>query len=507
MVLKNLKYTKKGLAHFYWHETEQGCLITNNLESPSYAILDKDGSIVSTATPLNEIPPDQSCTSQAALQQRLEQLTSETINVNDPANIGFRPNFKQNLVVFQVSFSNESMTYDFSDDIFGNKFGSAKHYFSAVSNNNYTLQPVKENFGTTNDGFIDIQLSMEHPGCGGSCSQNTIRTLYQQIIKKASNYMDFSTYDKNGDSHLTPSELSIMFIWAGYEAATPLQTQEQRDKSVWAHKWEVSPISINNVTVSKYAVFGEKQMQSGGIGKATVGVMVHELGHLMLDLPDLYPKNTTTQKTIGVWGVMGSGSWNNGGKTPANMTAWSRIRSGFIKPNSPTQTSRITTEFLKEPVQLFIDPYLKELGEYFLIENRTKQDYDHFIPGEGTLITHFRPTFPAFSDEPRALIVVNADNEGTQGGDQGDGGDVFPGTTNRTVVSKNTKPSINPSSGLNTELSILNISNNSTSSVANVTLPPSKLGIFPMYLSLNLSNGAIPKSTLSMAPNRIPRLA
>ncbi|MCV5901673.1 immune inhibitor A, partial [Escherichia coli] len=82
--------------------------------------------------------------------------------------------------------------------------------------------------------------------------------------------------------------------------------------------------------ITDYCVFADYQVDH----QATLGVIVHELGHLMLGLPDLYARNSDA--SIGSWGVMGAGSWakkpgdSYSGDTPVNMSAWSKHAAGFV---------------------------------------------------------------------------------------------------------------------------------------------------------------------------------
>lgn len=53
----------------------------------------------------------------------------------------------------------------------------------------------------------------------------------------------------------------------------------------------------------------------------------------MLGLPDLY--NTIYHSEgVGVWCVMGGGSWNNGGLTPSQFCLWSKMNLGWLKPTN-----------------------------------------------------------------------------------------------------------------------------------------------------------------------------
>src|SRR5262249_31321845 len=53
------------------------------------------------------------------------------------------------------------------------------------------------------------------------------------------------------------------------------------------------------------------------------GVLAHEFGHL-LGLPELYAPGAVTHEGIGVWGLMGQGTWLGHGDQPPHLDAWSK---------------------------------------------------------------------------------------------------------------------------------------------------------------------------------------
>ena len=79
----------------------------------------------------------------------------------------------------------------------------------------------------------------------------------------------------------------MVVIVAGYEAAIT-----KSKPSVWGHAWYLpSPARVDGVWVGYprgevwgYAQFGERH----GRNQATIGLMAHEIGHLIFGLPDLY---------------------------------------------------------------------------------------------------------------------------------------------------------------------------------------------------------------------------
>jgi len=62
---------------------------------------------------------------------------------------------------------------------------------------------------------------------------------------------------------------------------------------------------------------------------SSFGVLCHEFGHL-LGLPELYAPGGRPQEGIGVWGLMGQGTWLGRGDHPPHLEAWSKLRLGWV---------------------------------------------------------------------------------------------------------------------------------------------------------------------------------
>jgi hypothetical protein len=192
-----------------------------------------------------------------------------------------------------------------------------------------------------------------------------------------------------------------------------------------------------------------------------IGTFSHELGHGMADLPDLYDTgDPQTSEGIGYWGLMGAGNWNSQ-TSPAHLTAWSKDEVGWIFIDTVTTASgtgsRTLSPIVTSHTALRID--LDGTNEYFLLENRHKLGSDANLKGEGLVIWHIDPDR---IDARRSSNTVNAilphgvkleqadgrDDLGNlvgSGGNRGDDGDPWPGSTWKTDFS----PASSPNSDLN----------------------------------------------------------
>ncbi|WP_434341533.1 M6 family metalloprotease domain-containing protein [Motilimonas cestriensis] len=379
---------------------------------------------------------------------------------------------EQPLLVVQVSFTDQVMVHDFTQRIFASNGQSTVDYFLKNSFNRYKVVPAQESEGDINDGVINVSVNQRHPNCNDDalCSQS-LNSVFQEAYTQLDPYINLAQYDSNSDGQIAPDELSVMFIFAGNDMSGSTITP-----AIWPHKSQHDNATLDNVTINQYCLFGDFQNDH----QSTLGVIVHELGHLMLGLPDLY--SYYGQGSIGEWGLMAGGSWAQKpgdlypGDTPVNMTTWSQQAAGFLTPRVLNSTGAQEINTLDGGAIVYLDPYLKTAGPRLYIENRRKQGYDQALPAEGVLITSvdIRQPFNDFS--PMQVQVLQADNRNQLSSRNGrsDAGDIYPGATNNTFVSDFSAPSLIGVTGLSTDVILDGIS--STADVARFNLNKQSTG-------------------------------
>jgi immune inhibitor A len=206
---------------------------------------------------------------------------------------------------------------------------------------------------------------------------------------------------------------------------------------------------------SNYAVLPDAPW---GIGNAVVvaeeevppfanfGVLCHEMGHL-LGLPELYATGGVPQEGIGVWGLMGQGTWIGKGDAPPFPEAWSRLRLGWADVETITAgRARVTLPAAEtSPRIVRIAPAGGPPGEYWLLENRRRIGADARLPGEGVLVWHVDERAGGFrtaqNDLRRPLLrLVQADGREDlerghrDGGNRGDADDPWQGPSRGRVL-------------------------------------------------------------------------
>lgn len=387
-----------------------------------------------------------------------------------------------------------------------NKFfggsGSVQNYYETVSYGNYSVAPAPETDvnlgGLINDGIISVTLPYAHPNTGGTVDDRN-RTIVRDALMAANPYVDFAQFDTDGDGMISATELHLVVIVAGAERS---YSSSPCASSVWAHRWGLGgsfpPPLLDGKSVGRsYTQFGEwhcaGSLSSGH--EATIGVIVHELGH-DIGLPDLYDTDDSSQG-IGDWSVMASGSWNGtffAGDSPAHFDPWCKYFEGWINPtlvgatlvNQPIAQSATAADFY----QLLSGA--PDGGEYFLVENRQRVNYDAGLPGSGLLIWHIDASRPGNTAEcypggPSCVVthykvgLVQADNQFNLEKNQnlGDGGDPWPGAANNVSFNGSSAPDSNLYGGVPSGISVTAISGSAAVMTAtlsgNETAPPDTL--------------------------------
>lgn len=190
---------------------------------------------------------------------------------------------------------------------------SITNYYATMSNDKFSWTPATEETsaygegGNTNaydapgDGVIHVTLDRNHGNWKGaefmSPEAKDQHDAYVDALNEASQYIDFATYDANGNGVLEPTEVCLLFIVAGYESSGG-----EIDPSTWACRWQLSsmdkdsfapativnPITHSEIVVDDYITMGEILTNDVVTAQPMpTSTVAHELGHY-LGLPDLY---------------------------------------------------------------------------------------------------------------------------------------------------------------------------------------------------------------------------
>jgi immune inhibitor A len=318
------------------------------------------------------------------------------------------------------------------------------------------------------DGVVTEWIRAPHPysyytngssGTGNSYPNNTPGLLADILgIYLKSNTL--AGFDANNDGYVD----GLFLIHAGAGAETD-SDPAKRQNMIWSHKWTL-PKSISNSGIKAWAYFTAPE-------DGKLGVFSHEFGHF-IGLPDLYD-TTYRSQGVGAWCLMGGGSWGGGGDTPTRLSAWCLEELGWIKPTTVKGKLAVQLKSLegdpKQCYRLNISGGAK--SEYFLVENRQKAGRDIALPGSGLALWHIDRKQSGNTNALAYMVgLVQADGKRDLefNRNNGDAGDVFPGSGNVSKVdSSGGQPSTASNTGMPTKVKITKITKG-TGGVINATL-------------------------------------
>lgn len=291
----------------------------------------------------------------------------------------------QKILVLLVSFTGKTIQY--SDSVWNNQFfgtsgQTVNNFYKENSGGSFSFSPASETYGTANDGIVRVSLNYAHPNPGGSTDDRN-RNIVKAALTAADPYINFSSYDTNGNGYIDYNELHIVTITAGYEASCG-----STSPSVWGHRWSlgwgsVSSPQLDGKFVAQYPYGGYTQQGEihsiYGDHLATIGILCHELGH-DLGLFDEYNTSNSSDPAVGASSLMCNGSWGMRasdfpGGCPAHLDPWSKIFLGFSSPISASDGT-YTVKSATTGQYNILKVSTTDPDQYFLVENRNLSGYD-----------------------------------------------------------------------------------------------------------------------------------
>ncbi|MCX6640627.1 MAG: M6 family metalloprotease domain-containing protein [bacterium] len=294
---------------------------------------------------------------------------------------------------------------------------------------------------------------------------NNSQKLTEDAVAAADPFVDFSQYDDDQDGYVD----GLFIVHAGVGAE-----QSGSHNDIWSHAWVThAPIYVDGVTVHNYSTEPEN---------GNIGVFSHELGHALFGLPDLYDYDYDSNGT-GNWSLMSGGSWGGGGTRPVHLDAYSKTLCGLA--TGTNVTANLTHVAFPQVETNNVVYRLWSDGaygpQYFLVENRQRVGFDLSLPASGLLIYHIEEEdgsnnhqwYPGYTSNGHYLVAVEqADGlwqleHNTNGGD---GGDPWPGTTNKHEFDVSSTPDTKNYAFQPTMVAIGNISNSADTMYADLSV-------------------------------------
>lgn len=254
-------------------------------------------------------------------------------------------------------------------------------------------------------------------------------------VLKSQNF-DFSGLTTDADGNA----LATNIFFAGPDSGVWAQ-------GLWPHQWSLAdPVEVGT-TAEPIAIYNY-QITNIEDDAPVIGTFIHENGHLILNYPDLY-SYVNQGEGVGRHCLMGSGNYQNEGKTPAPLNAYFKDIVGWadVTDLSPFEYS---TRFM--PSTGNVACRLRKPGsttEYFIVENRGNGDrWAQYAQDKGILIWHIDETIEGnsnrdFEDPHYGVALEQADgrNDLEDGANRGDTTDAYDASTQgfNGVTSPNSK--------------------------------------------------------------------
>lgn len=315
--------------------------------------------------------------------------------------------------------------------------GSVKEYFADVTGKKIKIAGEVA-------GPYQLPRTLAQYAGGGSGIDNPLpnsRTMARDAALLADPHVAFAQYDNDGDGFVD----AYVIVHAGRGAE---ETGNPND--IWSHKWVLSGGAL---AVDGSQVFGYLTVPED----AKLGVCAHELGHLLFGFPDLYDIDGDAEG-VGNWCLMGGGSWNGGGHTPAHPSAWCKSKQNWAVVNNVTTNARRTIRNVQTSRKVW---RLWNNGansqEYFLAEYRPQTGYDKHLPGPGLLVWHIDDSIDDNSNQAHpkvALLQADGLKHLESATNRGDTGDPFPGSAGKLDLTAASTPNTLSYGGLDSHVSV-----------------------------------------------------
>ncbi|MBI1890613.1 MAG: M6 family metalloprotease domain-containing protein [Burkholderiales bacterium] len=327
----------------------------------------------------------------------IQPKSAATANMTLSATVSGTTQQEVPLLVVLVDYTDDkiqSADSTWQQKVFGASAGTVNDYYREVSGGRFKYTPVSETQGTANDGVVHVQMNYANPipyNQQDPQTQIIIRNTLMDILSKADAYVNFAQFDKNADGQVDSKELSVLFILGGKELAyrdAKYPDYPADSRGTWGQRGMFYPENrpvYDNVRIPEYAIVGERH----GDHDATIGVMTHEIAHLTFDLPDLYDpwsNFTTWDLMAGAWGQKADDTW--GGMTPPHLSAFCKIKAGFIAPAEVELMYAPNNMSLYAPLNASynaIKILTNNTSDFMIAEQRRLEGYDRGVTMDSSL--------------------------------------------------------------------------------------------------------------------------
>lgn len=264
-----------------------------------------------------------------------------------------------------------------AERFFGTGFASVASYLDAVSFHRFGITPAAENEGAENDGVVSLDLSTDYD------SSPDGPAAMRERLTDAAAYVDFASFDRNGDDTLTNDELLLYFMRPSRRTVTYPGVPGMFLEACGVSGGFGGSLELGGVTLTAPSMW-----ISMSVNGTNIFTLVHELAHQALSTPDLYHYGvgsfTLTQKTCRYAGAP---------EVFAAPGAYERLHLGWARPVVVDHDGYYEIRDAHATGDAFVlyDPG-RGTNDYFIVENRQKvpTTYDQDIPNSGLVIWRIR---------------------------------------------------------------------------------------------------------------------
>jgi len=312
-------------------------------------------------------------------------------------------------------------------------------------------QSVRGYFLNVSGGRLDYQNTVtryyraKHPKSYYADGSLDSSTRSQELITEALNWLkstgfDFTTLSRDGSNRIK----GLNFMYAG-------NSDSPWSKGLWPHMGWLSPqFCVNNVCTSSY------QISDMGT-PLSIGTFSHESGHLLMDWPDLYDYDNSSEGSVGDFCLMGTGAvgpQSTFRPVPPNgffryLAGWDTVTELNPAINRTPPTGHLSHTSGSHTLYRWSNP--ANPGEAFYLEAIYKSDQNLYQPDQGLAIFHVDPQGDNSNEWKPYVQMEHADGKRDPENrvNRGDATDLYDGVATRTF--SDTLPNALTSRGTNSK--------------------------------------------------------
>ena len=285
---------------------------------------------------------------------------------------------------------------DCYETFFGETGYSMLNYYKELTNNKFWFYPVhidhpqREN---APEGILEITVPIPHPAAlrnlEGFNNVIAARKAIHDIVKACDPYVDFAKYDTNGDGIVTPDELAIIILNAGYENSSTkpdleYSTVREENGPIPSHRYMVHGTSQNTDVEMRGGVRIVKVSNTGemnSLGPIAIGTPAHELAH-NLGAQDMYCRFTPPDDRVFGWPIpnqlslMSRGNNRGKGRMPTYIDPYQRLYLGFAEEEIAEEDGIYTLHSTMSGKYKVLKITTPNPDEYFFAEIRLKEGFE-----------------------------------------------------------------------------------------------------------------------------------